>query len=67
MGQATNRPSIETIDLVITNALIVDWAGIYKVQTIPLPPLAQVSFTGRPISESKMVLSSVSAKQATQT
>ncbi|CAL1716381.1 unnamed protein product [Somion occarium] len=30
MGQATNRPSIETIDLVITNALIVDWAGIYK-------------------------------------
>ncbi|KAI0649303.1 urease [Trametes meyenii] len=30
MGQATNRPSSETLDLVITNALIVDWSGIYK-------------------------------------
>jgi urease len=31
MGQATNRPSSETLDLVITNALIIDWSGIYKV------------------------------------
>lgn len=31
MGQATNRFSSETLDLVITNALIVDWSGIYKV------------------------------------
>jgi urease len=30
MGQATNRPSSETLDLVITNALIIDWSGIYK-------------------------------------
>ncbi|KAH9926834.1 hypothetical protein B0H21DRAFT_781334 [Amylocystis lapponica] len=30
MGQATNRSSEETLDLVITNALIVDWTGIYK-------------------------------------
>ncbi|KAF8071661.1 urease [Lyophyllum atratum] len=30
MGQATNRSSKETLDLVITNALIVDWSGIYK-------------------------------------
>ncbi|EJD06342.1 urease [Fomitiporia mediterranea MF3/22] len=30
MGQATNRPSSETLDLVITNCLIVDWSGIYK-------------------------------------
>ncbi|GLB40138.1 putative urease alpha-subunit, N-terminal domain [Lyophyllum shimeji] len=30
MGQATNRSSAETLDLVITNALIVDWSGIYK-------------------------------------
>ncbi|KAJ3571151.1 hypothetical protein NP233_g3941 [Leucocoprinus birnbaumii] len=30
MGQATNRSSQETLDLVITNALIVDWSGIYK-------------------------------------
>lgn len=34
MGQATNRPSTEALDLVITNALIVDWSGIYKVKTI---------------------------------
>ncbi|KZS98634.1 urease [Sistotremastrum niveocremeum HHB9708] len=30
MGQATNRSHTETIDLLITNALIVDWSGIYK-------------------------------------
>jgi len=30
MGQATNRRSADTLDLVITNALIVDWTGIYK-------------------------------------
>ncbi|KAJ8508727.1 hypothetical protein ONZ45_g9016 [Pleurotus djamor] len=30
MGQATDRPSSATLDLVITNALIVDWSGIYK-------------------------------------
>jgi urease len=32
MGQATNRSSAESLDLVITNALIVDWSGIYKVR-----------------------------------
>lgn len=31
MGQATNRPASEALDLVITSALIVDWSGIYKV------------------------------------
>ncbi|KAG5646291.1 Urease [Asterophora parasitica] len=30
MGQATNRSSSETLDLVITCAVIVDWSGIYK-------------------------------------
>jgi len=30
MGQATNRSSDEALDLVITNALIIDWSGIYK-------------------------------------
>ncbi|KAF9007522.1 urease [Cyathus striatus] len=30
MGQATNRSAHETLDLVITNALIIDWTGIYK-------------------------------------
>lgn len=35
MGQATNRSSSETLDLVITNALVVDWSGIYKAMIIP--------------------------------
>ncbi|KAJ3489020.1 hypothetical protein NLJ89_g11563 [Agrocybe chaxingu] len=30
MGQATNRSSADTLDLVITNVLIIDWSGIYK-------------------------------------
>ncbi|TFK94011.1 urease [Polyporus arcularius HHB13444] len=30
MGQATDRSAAESLDLVITNALIVDWSGIYK-------------------------------------
>ncbi|KAH7156399.1 hypothetical protein EDB81DRAFT_786940 [Dactylonectria macrodidyma] len=30
MGQATGRSDAETLDLVVTNALIVDWSGIYK-------------------------------------
>ncbi|ROW14139.1 hypothetical protein VPNG_04245 [Cytospora leucostoma] len=30
MGQATGRPDARTLDMVITNALIVDWTGIYK-------------------------------------
>ncbi|KAI0126352.1 putative urease [Xylariales sp. AK1849] len=30
MGQATGRPDRETLDMVVTNALIVDHSGIYK-------------------------------------
>lgn len=30
MGQASGRPDEECLDLVITNALIIDWSGIYK-------------------------------------
>ncbi|KAG8908005.1 Urease [Tulasnella sp. 403] len=30
MGQATNRASHQSLDLVVTNALIIDWSGIYK-------------------------------------
>lgn len=30
MGQASGRPDLETLDTVVTNALIVDWSGIYK-------------------------------------
>lgn len=30
MGQATGRPDADSLDLVITNALVVDWTGIFK-------------------------------------
>jgi urease len=30
MGQATGLPDAETLDLVLTNALIVNWDGVYK-------------------------------------
>ncbi|KAL1882315.1 Urease [Diaporthe australafricana] len=30
MGQATGRPDAKTLDLVVVNALIVDWTGIFK-------------------------------------
>ncbi|BGP20421.1 hypothetical protein JCM10213_001570 [Rhodosporidiobolus nylandii] len=30
MGQATGLPDSETLDLIITNALIIDWNGVYK-------------------------------------
>lgn len=30
MGQASGRPSSEVLDLVITNAVVIDWSGIYK-------------------------------------
>lgn len=32
MGQASNRHDVEVLDLVITNALVIDWSGIYKVR-----------------------------------
>jgi urease len=31
-GQASGRSDAEVLDLVITNALVVDWSGIYKVR-----------------------------------
>ena len=31
MGQATDRAAHECLELVITNALVIDWSGIYKV------------------------------------
>jgi urease len=30
MGQASGRPDKDVLDTVITNALVVDWTGIYK-------------------------------------
>ena len=32
MGQASERSSAKALDLVITNVVIVDWTGIYKVR-----------------------------------
>lgn len=34
MGQASGRPDADCLDLVITNALIVDYTGIYKVASL---------------------------------
>jgi urease alpha subunit len=31
MGQATGLSSEDALDLIITNALVIDWSGIYKV------------------------------------
>jgi urease alpha subunit len=50
MGQATNRSSSETLDLVITNALIVDWSGIYKVTITVSTCVALVQLCNRPTS-----------------
>ncbi|KAK3383686.1 putative urease [Lasiosphaeria ovina] len=30
MGQATGRSDADTLDMVVTNALVLDWSGIYK-------------------------------------
>lgn len=38
-GQATNKADAETLDLIVTNALIVDWSGIYKVRPVCALPL----------------------------
>jgi urease len=50
MGQATNRPALEALDLVITNALIVDWSGIYKVKAMSSEPRPRVEPRLRRIS-----------------
>jgi urease len=34
MGQASNRHDHEVLDLVITNAVVVDWSGIFKVRPV---------------------------------
>lgn len=43
-GQASGRHDHEVLDLVITNALIVDWTGIYKVIATD-PTVCSVSLT----------------------
>ena len=52
MGQATGRSSTDTLDLVVTNALIVDWSGIYKVYILLFLLTAHTDLR-RPISASK--------------
>ena len=42
MGQATDRSGSDSLDLVITNALIVDWSGIYKAR-LSASPIRRVS------------------------
>jgi urease len=34
MAQATNRSSADVMDLVLTNAVIIDWQGIYKANMV---------------------------------
>lgn len=36
MGQRTGCKDQDSLDLVVTNALIVDWNGIYKVNLLSL-------------------------------
>ena len=38
MGQADGYPTSECLDMVITNALVVDYTGIYKVPWQPPSP-----------------------------
>jgi len=57
MGQATGRAAKDAVDLIITNALVVDWDGIYKVgypssEFLLSPALIQMIY--RPISEYRM-------------
>lgn len=33
-GQASGRGDADVLDLVITNALVIDWSGIFKVGTV---------------------------------
>jgi urease len=61
MGQASGRADSECLDLVITNALIVDYTGIYKVECLTKDPL-----TSRLTSVSKTVTSWELAKQEIQ-
>lgn len=81
MGQMANQPDSATLDCIITNALIIDWNGIYKVRSSSsctlLVPLAvgeradagarTLSLARRPTSGSRRATSSASARAATRT
>ena len=77
MGQATGMPDSETLDCIITNALIVDWQGIYKVRPDVLSffdfkpsralRCAPRVHKHRPTSVSRTIASPPSAKAATLT
>ncbi|KAF9065826.1 urease [Rhodocollybia butyracea] len=48
MGQANNRFPSESLDLVITNALIIDWSGIYKASKTASSPASANPATPTP-------------------
>ncbi|KAI0037248.1 urease [Vararia minispora EC-137] len=49
MGQATDRSADECLDLVITNALIIDWSGIYKADIgVKAGKIAGIGKAGNP-------------------
>lgn len=72
-GQATNKKDSESLDLIVTNALIVDWTGIYKVY-LALNMLRVISgaddlrcLACRPILELRTVSSRPSAREEIRT
>lgn len=54
MGQATDLSSEDALDLIITNALIIDWSGIYKVLFSYVLFLSSAYDHGRRTLESRM-------------
>jgi hypothetical protein len=65
MGQATGLKDTETLDLIITNALIVDWSGIYKVSSHMATLTSHTDINRkRPTSESTTATSPVLEREA---
>lgn len=62
MGQASDRSDEEVLDLVVTNALIIDWSGIYKVG-----PSTAAGTDARPTLESSTARSLPLARPEIQT
>lgn len=66
MGQVTSRRYLGNhLDLVITNAVVVDWTGIYKVIYILQLSLAFATYHFRQTLESKTERSPALVKPAT--
>jgi hypothetical protein len=67
-GQASDRRDEEVLDLIITNALVIDWTGIFKVRPRRTPARKHLADLRefRRISESSMVRSLESVKREIQ-